>query len=131
MADLSVVKLFAGLPPKELKQIEADLTVVTQPAGKDIMLSGSKGVGFMVILAGEVKVSLARERTLTLGPGDHFGEMALLDQKGRSGSVTALTDVTLGSVVQWKFKDFLAHHPEVAWRVMQSLSERLREVQVD
>jgi CRP-like cAMP-binding protein len=72
---------FAGLPPKELRRIEADLTEVRQPAGKEIMVAGNQGMGFMVILEGEAEVSLPDGRTRKLQRGDHFGEMALLDER--------------------------------------------------
>jgi CRP-like cAMP-binding protein len=127
--DLSTVKLFAGLPAKELRRIEADLTEVRQPAGKEIMVVGADGMGFMVILEGEAEVSTADGRTRKLQRGDHFGEMALLDEKGRSASVRTLTDVRLAGVVEWTFKEFLAQHPEVAWRLLQTFSERLREAE--
>jgi CRP-like cAMP-binding protein len=128
-SDLSSVKLFAGLPAKELRRIEADLTEVRQPAGKEIMVVGNQGLGFMIILEGEAEVALAGGRTRKLQRGDYFGEMALLDEKGRSASVRTLTNVRLAGVVEWTFKEFLAQHPEVAWRLLQTLSERLREAE--
>jgi CRP-like cAMP-binding protein len=127
--DLSSVKLFAGLPQKELKTLEHDLNEVRQPAGKEIMITGHNGVGFLVILEGEAEVLVAAGHTHKLGPGDSFGEMAMLDEKGRSATVTALTDMKLVSVPHWEFKDFLTAHPEVAYRMLQTMSERLREAE--
>ena len=131
MADLASVKLFKGIPDKELRSIERGVKEATHAGGKDVVVSGRDGVGFMVILDGDAEVHLPRGRTLPLGPGDVFGEMALLDQQGRSATVTAVTDLTVAAVTQWEFKEFLAEHPTVAWRLLQTLSERLREAQAE
>jgi CRP-like cAMP-binding protein len=128
MPDLSAVKLFQGLPEKELKSL-ARLKEVTQPAGKEVITTGAHGVGFMVILEGEAEVELPRTGTRTLGPGDYFGEMALLDEHGRSATVISKTNLKLLTVPEWDFKGFLAAHPEVAFRLLKTLSERLREAE--
>jgi CRP/FNR family cyclic AMP-dependent transcriptional regulator len=90
---------------------------------------GREGVGFMMILDGEAEVSTADGRKRTLGAGDHFGEMALLDQGGRSASVTATTDLVVAAIAEWNFKPFLMEHPEVAYRLLQTLSQRVREAE--
>jgi len=124
--ELKACKLFEGLSGKELKKIQAEMTEVTHPAGKKIMVRGDKGVGFMVILAGEAEVRLPN-RTVRMQPGDHFGEMALLDRQGRSASIVAVTPLTVSAVSAWEFESFLAAHPTVAYRMLQSMSRRLRE----
>ena len=129
MADLKTVKLFEGLPEKELREISTQVPEVTQPAGKEVMQSGTSGAGFLVILDGEAEVALPGGRTRTLGPGDYYGEMAFLEDRPRSASVTAKTDLRLLAIPRWQFKEFLAKHPEVAWRLLQTLSHRLREVE--
>ncbi|MEA2646089.1 MAG: family transcriptional regulator, cyclic receptor protein [Chloroflexota bacterium] len=129
MRDLAQIKLFADLPDKELKNIGEEFKDVVHPAGSEIMHVGSKGAGFMVIYDGGVLIKLPDGRTRELGPGDHFGEMALLDAEGRSVPVVAVGEVSLGVLPAWSFKAFLAEHPEVAYRLMQGLSQRLREVE--
>jgi CRP-like cAMP-binding protein len=131
MLDVSAVKLFAGLPRKELDVIARQLKEVTHAAGDVIMTTGHQGVGFFVIVEGDCEVAVRRGHSHKLGPGENFGEMALLDEKGRSATVTALTDMRLGFVAQWEFKSLLSEHPEVAYRLLQSLSERLREAEAD
>lgn len=130
MRDLAKIKLFEGLPDRELRVIGEDLKEVVHPAGTEIMHVGSHGAGFMVIFDGAVIVKLPDGRTRELGPGEHFGEMALLDDEGRSVPVIAVGDVTLGVLAAWSFKPFLTEHPEVAYRLMQGLSRRLREVEL-
>jgi CRP-like cAMP-binding protein len=126
MADIGDVKLFQGLPPKAIKQIARGLKEVVQPAGKKIMIRGRNGVGFMMILAGEAAVELPDGRTVKLRPGDSFGEMALLDNRGRLATIRAVTDMRLLVVPQWEFKAFVTEHPEVAWRLLQQLSRDVR-----
>jgi CRP-like cAMP-binding protein len=102
---------------------------IRHPQGAEIMIRGDGGVGFLVILEGEAEVETADGRHRKLGPGDHFGEMALLDHQGRSASVTAQTDLVLAAVPEWGFKPFLRDHPEVTYRLMETLSRRLREAE--
>lgn len=129
MADLKSVRLFEGLSDKELKAVERDLREVRHPAGKEILVRGENGVGFAVITEGQARVTLADGRQRELGQGDSFGEMALLDHEGRSATVTAVTDLRVLSIPEWNFKAFLAEHPEVAWRLLQVLSRRVRQAE--
>src|SRR5579884_3709835 len=127
--DVHAVRLFEGLPKREVDEIGERMTEVQQPAGKEVAVVGGAGLGFMVILSGEAEVKLPGGRTRTLGPGDYYGEMALLDDQTRSATVVAKTDLRLAATARWEFKSFLAEHPEVAWRLLQTLSRRLREAE--
>jgi len=127
--EIKQAKLFQGLPDSEVRSIEKQLKVVKHPAGHDIVVRGEGGVGFMIITDGTVTVNTASGRQRKLGPGDSFGEMALLDQEGRSATVKADTDVTLATIPEWNFKPFLHEHPEVAYRLLQTLSRRIRQAE--
>ena len=129
MADIRTAKLFQGLPDKELKAIERELRTVRHPAGHEIVVRGDNGVGFMTIVEGQVKVTTVQGKTRTLGPGDSFGEMALLDHEGRSATAQAESDVVLATIPEWSFKSFLGEHPEVAYRLLQTLSHRVRQAE--
>ena len=129
MVDVKDAKLFKGLPESELKSVVRQLKIVSHAAGHEIVVRGEDGVGFMVITEGTVTVSTVQGRTRTLGPGDSFGEMSLLDHEGRSASIKADTDVTLATIPEWNFKPFLKEHPEVAYRLLQLLSHRIREAE--
>ena len=129
MVEIKQAKLFAGLPDSEVRSIEKQLKIVKHPAGHEIVVRGEGGVGFMVIVSGEAEVTTYDGRHRTLGPGDHFGEMALLDMQGRSADITAKTDLVLAAVTEWGFKQFLADHPELTYRLLQTLSRRLREAE--
>lgn len=129
MVDLKESKLFHGLPDSELRSIERQMKIVTHPAGHEIVVRGENGVGFMIITDGTVTVSTVQGKTRNLGPGDSFGEMSLLDHEGRSASIKADTDVTLATIPEWSFKPFLKEHPEVAYRLLQVLSQRIRQAE--
>jgi CRP-like cAMP-binding protein len=117
------------MPEGDLNKVARQMREVRHLKGEQIAVQGREGVGFMVILDGEAEVSTPDGGRRLLGPGDHFGEMALLDQGGRSATVTASTDLVVGAIAEWNFKPFLLEHPEVAYRMLQTLSVRLREAE--
>jgi CRP-like cAMP-binding protein len=129
MTDIKSTKLFKGLPDGEIKKIERTLKIIEHPAGHEIVVRGDGGIGFMVITDGTVTVTTVQGKQRKLGPGDSFGEMALLDHEGRSATVKADTPVSLATIPEWGFKSFLAEHPEVAFRLMQVLSQRVRQAE--
>ena len=131
MGDVKEAKLLRGLPDAELRSVEKQVKTVKHPAGHEIVVQGENGVGFMIILDGTVTVDTVQGKDRKLGPGDSFGEMALLDHEGRSATIKADTDVTLATIPEWNFKPFLKEHPEVAYRLLQVLSQRIRQAESD
>ncbi len=129
MVEIKQAKLFQGLPESEVRSIEKQMKTVKHPAGHEIVLRGEGGVGFMIITEGTVSVKTVQGITRKMGPGDSFGEMALLDQEGRSATITADSEVTLATIPEWNFKPFLKEHPEVAYRLLQTLSRRIRQAE--
>jgi CRP/FNR family cyclic AMP-dependent transcriptional regulator len=129
MLDLKATKLFKGLPDGEIKTIQRQLKMVQHHAGHEIVVRGDGGVGFMIITEGSVTVKTGDGKVHKLGPGDSFGEMALLDHEGRSATVKADTDVSLATIPEWGFKAFLEEHPEVAYRLLTVMSQRLRRAE--
>lgn len=131
MIEIKRAKLFEGLPESEVRSVEKQMKTVHHNAGHEIVVRGEGGVGFMVITEGTVTVKTGPGKTRKLGPGDSFGEMALLDHEGRSATITADSDVTLATIPEWNFKPFLKEHPEVAYRLLQTLSRRVRQAEAD
>ena len=129
MAEVKDAKLFEGLPESELRSIAKEMKTVKHPAGHEIVVRGDSGVGFMIILDGKVTVSTIQGKARVLGPGDSFGEMALLDHEGRSATIKADTDITMATIPEWNFKAFLKEHPEVGYRLLQVLSRRVRQAE--
>lgn len=117
--------LFAQLSKKDIKQLCAALTERQIPAGTVIIEQGTPGVGFFVIASGSANVSVRGETIQSLGPGDHFGEVALIDDGPRMAEVSAETDMECYALPAWQFRPFIKDHPDVAWALMQSLVKRI------
>lgn len=123
------VRLFEGLDDRELERLADRFQDRTVPAGSAVVEEGETGTSFFVIADGEATVSVGGEPRATLGPGDSFGEMAVIDEGARSASVVATSDLRLYFLTPWEFRPFVEEHPEVAWKLLQSLSRRLRAAQ--
>ena len=67
--------------------------------------------------------------TRTLGPGDYFGEMALVDNSLRSATITAETDLRCLLLVAWVFRSFAMEHPETPWALLEAMVQRVREAE--
>jgi CRP-like cAMP-binding protein len=83
-------------------------------------------VGLFVIVDGEAKVTIGGKLKTKLGPGEFFGEIALLDGGPRTATVTAETDVKLLGLTEWVFRGLLQEHPAIAVKTLQAMAGRLR-----
>lgn len=126
---LKQVPLFAELGPKELELLARQLHERRFSEGAAVTTEGETGAGFFVIVEGNAAVSVAGEEKAVLGPGDYFGEIALIDDGVRSASLTAATDLLCYGMTPWEFRPFVEEHPQVAWALLQTLAHRLREEQ--
>lgn len=120
------VPLFAGLGEKELERLARSMKERVFREGSAVTREGETGAGFFVIAEGNATVSVDGEIRATLGPGDYFGEVALIDEGVRSASITAATDLRCYGLSPWEFKPFVEGHPQVAWALLQTLARRLR-----
>lgn len=123
------VPLFAGLPRKELERVAENLAERTFAAGDTIASEGESGVGFFVIESGSAIVSQGGETIRTLGPGDYFGEVALIDKGPRSATVVAESDLRCHGMTAWEFRPLVQTHPEIAWPMLEALAAKLREAE--
>jgi CRP-like cAMP-binding protein len=123
---LSRVPLFSGIKPKELKKLSKRMTERDFNEGDEITREGESGIGFFVIEEGNASVSVGGNIVRTLGPGEHFGEVALIDSGPRSATIIAGTDLRCRGMSAWEFKPFVEEHPEVAWGLLETLVGRLR-----
>ena len=98
----------------------------TFDAGDTIASEGSSGIGFFVIGEGEAAVTVHGTERATLGPGDYFGEVALIDEGQRSASIVAKTPVTCYGLTAWEFRPFVESNGKIAWKLLQTLAKRLR-----
>ena len=123
------VRLFAELDERELEQLARQMHERRFPEGADVTSEGAGGAGFFVIAGGNADVAVGGERRASLGPGDFFGEIALIDTGVRSASITAATELLCYGLTPWEFRPFVEEHPKVAWALLQVLAGRLREAQ--
>jgi CRP-like cAMP-binding protein len=126
---LAQVPLFAGVKPKDLKRLEKRMTERAFNEGDEITTQGESGIGFFVIEHGNATVSIGGKIIRTLGPGEHFGEIALIDSGPRSATIVATTDLRCRGMSAWEFKPFVEEHPEVAWALLETFVSRLREAE--
>jgi CRP/FNR family transcriptional regulator, cyclic AMP receptor protein len=127
--NLQKVPLFKDLSSRDLKQLAGAMNERTYAAGREITTEGESGLGFFVVADGTATVTIDGQTRRQLGPGDHFGEMALIDGGMRSAQVTAETDLTCYGMTAWNFRPFLKDHPDLVWALLQTLVSRLREVE--
>jgi CRP/FNR family cyclic AMP-dependent transcriptional regulator len=123
------VALFSGIEGKELNRIANQMKERVFKEGSTVVSEGETGAGFFVIAEGNATVSVGGNTRATLGPGDHFGEIALVDEGVRSASIIAATDLRCYGLTPWEFRPFIEEHPKVAWVLLQTLARRLRAAQ--
>jgi CRP-like cAMP-binding protein len=117
---LKRVPLFADLDGAELQQIANSMKQRTFSAGQEIAVEGQSGVGFFVIEDGQAKVTVGGDEVRRLGPGDYFGEVALITQGARTATVTADTDLKTYGMTFWDFRPLVEDTPSIAWKLLQS-----------
>ena len=128
---LQNIPFFSGLDEKELALIEQRAISRSYPKGSMVIREGEEAVSLYVISSGSVKVFMdndeGKEIILnTQGPGEHFGELALIDDQPRSASVMTLEPSKFLIITKQQFRESLAHNPDLAISIIRQLSERVR-----
>lgn len=130
---LKRVSWFQDLDQKSLDAIANSAVEQTYQTGQLIMRQGDTGVGAFIIRSGKVEVLQKRDGTeqklATLGPGEVFGEMALLDEFPRSATVRAVEPTTALGIQRWHFKGILESHPQIALALLPMLTRRIRNAE--
>jgi CRP-like cAMP-binding protein len=117
------------LSKKQLAELASEAHDRTFPAGAVLTDEDRAGTSFGVIVAGNAAVSVHGRPARTLGPGDYFGEMALIDHSHRSAKITAETDLRCLLFVSWIFRPFAMQHPETAWALLEMMVQRVRDAE--
>lgn len=123
------VQLFADLDDATLERLGSDFIQREFPAGALIAEEGQGGLNFFIVESGEATVTVGGEQVGTIGPGAAFGEVALVDKSARSATVTATSPMVAYALPVWSFRPFVEHRPELAWKLLEILAERLRAAQ--
>ena len=119
------VRLFSDLDERDLESLSDEFSERRFAAGDKIALEGEGGLMFFVVEEGELSVEQHGEPVATLGPGSAFGEIALIDRRPRTATVTAVSDVTAFGLPVFVFRPFVEARPQVAWKMLEAMADRL------
>jgi CRP/FNR family cyclic AMP-dependent transcriptional regulator len=117
--------LFEGLGKKELEQLARMTDDLEVPAGKALCREGETGSEFFVIVGGEVEVTHRAKTLARLGPGDFFGEIALIEQTKRTATVTAVTPLRFFVLTSQAFWGMVDASPGVERTILRALAKRV------
>ena len=124
------VPLFADLDDDELAQVALLFKERRFAAGETIVIEGSEGAAFYLIESGGASVTVRGSTRASLGPGDHFGEIALIDEGVRSATISATSDLVCYGLTLWEFRPLVVANGEIGWKLLQSLSKKLRSAEL-
>jgi CRP/FNR family cyclic AMP-dependent transcriptional regulator len=125
--DLSKIWLFSTSSAKDIRTIRKALEEVIVPAGRMLTEQGTIGREFFLIVEGQASVKRNNRKVATLGPGQYFGELALLDRRPRSASVISDTEMELLVLGQRQFNAVLDAVPALSRKLLAATATRLRE----
>jgi len=125
---LAQVPLLSSLDRRHLEKLAKDFTERSFPAGAVVVRQGDdRGIGFFVIADGEAIVSVDGAEVARLGPGTHFGAIALIADRVRTATVTAGTDLHCYVMTLWDFRSFVQSDADVAWKLLEQLAQMLQK----
>jgi CRP-like cAMP-binding protein len=123
---LARVPLLSSLDKRHLERLAKDFSDRTFPAGSVVVREDDEhGVGFFIVADGEAVASVDGNEVSKLGPGSHFGEIALISDRVRTATVTATTDLHCYVMTMWDFRSFVKGDAEVAWKLLEQLAQML------
>ena len=125
---LRSVQLFSDVSDKDLQMISVSMRRRAFAPGERIVAEGEGGVGFFFVETGSASVTQDGERRATLGPGDHFGEIALLAGADRTATVSAETDLVCWGMPAWNFRPMVREQPTVTVKLLEGMARQLAGV---
>ncbi len=126
---LAAVDLFTGLTRRQLRKLLDRGRRVPHEKGKQVATEGLGSLAFHLILEGHASVSVAGSEVRTLGSGDYFGEISMIDGRPRSATVTAADDMTTLAIPHQEFERLLADEPDFARALLKTLCARVRDAE--
>jgi CRP-like cAMP-binding protein len=123
---LSKVPLFEGLSQRQLKRLTQGTIDYEFPLGKKLVEQGQRGETLFVLLEGTARVVRGGRTVARIGPGEFFGEVAVLDQRPRSATVVADTPVRCLVLHRDDVKKMISDEPATALAMLANLASRLR-----
>ena len=128
IARLKAVPLFAGLARKDLDMLVRQADHLRYPARHTVVREGSPGEEFWLVVEGTLAVHRGGKVVAEIGPGDWFGELAVIDPAPRDATVVATTPVELMVIGRRRFWSVLEASPSLMRKVIVGLAVRLREM---
>lgn len=125
---LSKIPLFSACNKRELERIAGVTDEVDVAEGRTLVEQGAVGHEAFVIIDGQVEVRRGDQLLATLGPGDHFGEQAILDGGPRTASVKAITPLKVLVLGQREFSALIDDVPGLGHKLLRTLAQRVREL---
>ena len=125
---LSAARLFDGVDAEGMDRIAAVAVQVDFPDNHVVARQGEIGTGFFVVVDGSARVIRDGESLATIGPGDFFGELSVLDGRPRTAQVVTEGPTTCLALASWDFEAVLLEEPRVALALLRGLALRLREL---
>ncbi|HEX5450950.1 MAG TPA: cyclic nucleotide-binding domain-containing protein [Candidatus Limnocylindrales bacterium] len=119
--------LFHGIDAEGLAMLAEKATQIGFPAGHVIARQGEIGTGFFVVMDGRVRVVRDGEPIATLGPGEFFGELSVLDRQPRNAMVAAEVPTTCLALAAWDFEAVLLEQPRLTLAILRGVAVRLRQ----
>jgi CRP-like cAMP-binding protein len=130
IAALKAVPLFSGLDDKALGQLQAMLQDHVFSPGEEIASEGKSGLDFFFLIdSGTASVKRGGEAINSLGPGDWFGELALISKGPRTATVVANDELRCKTLASFQFRPFVKAHGDVAWSILEVLTGRLHDAE--
>jgi len=124
-ATLKKVPLFADLNDRELGEIAGSMRERRFSAGDTVTQEGAAGIGFFVVEEGEADVTVEGQARGAIGPGDYFGEIALLTGSDRTATITAKTDMLCHGLTAWDFRPLVESNSGLAWKLLTAMAAKL------
>ena len=123
------VPLFAGLSDRELQSVATSARARRFAPGETVAREGESGVGFFVIEEGAARVSVGGQEVGRLGPGDYFGEIALIADSDRTATVIAETELRCYGLTRWEFRPLVETNASVAWKLLEAVAKKLHDAE--
>jgi CRP-like cAMP-binding protein len=128
---LKDIPLFNRVDDRGMKLLAATFTERVFKEGASLTIEGQGAAGFFIIENGTAVVAVDGSERRTLGPGDYYGEIALVDGGVRTASITATSDGKAFGMAAWQFRPLVEEDPTIAWSLLEALAARIRAIEAD
>lgn len=126
---LKRVPLFTRLSDKQLLRLASEFRERTFSTGEELTGQGKGAAGFFVVESGTAQVTVDGEDRRMLGPGDYYGEIALIDGGLRTATITATSDGLAHGLTPWQFRPLVEANAAIAWPLLEAMARRTREIE--